>query len=124
MSHEFLVDWDRMLADDGSLPFVSPLNTSPAFEEHQRPLLTLEASKPAKRSAVAPRRRADDIVVEESGSSFGLGIVDCALYFETRWTCAACKTSYKKPGRHNGVLKKCRGCGARFFLRLTPLSGG
>lgn len=118
------MDWERLLADDGSLSFTPPLGVLPVFEEHQRPLLTLEEPKPAKRSAVAPRRRTDDnIVVEESGSSFGLGIVDCALYFETRWTCAACKTSYKKPGRHNGVLKKCRGCGARFFLRLTPLPG-
>lgn len=107
----FSVDWDALLAEDGSLPYVFPLGTAEA------PVVKVTTPK---RSAVAPRRRQDDgIQVTETDSNI-MGIADCVLMIETRWQCPGCKSHFKKQGRHNGVLRTCRSCGASYFLRVVP----
>jgi len=46
-----------------------------------------------------------------------VGIVECTVVAETQWACPGCKVRYAKRGVHSGQLKRCRRCGARFFLR-------
>lgn len=110
----FSVNWDALLAEDGSLPYVFPLGTvAPVDPPAPAPV--------AKRSAVAPRRRHDDgIQVTEIDSNI-MGIADCILFVETRWTCPGCRGHFKKAGRHNGILRACKNCGARYFLRVVPV---
>ncbi len=114
------VDWEALLADDGSMPY-----TPHAITPHVT--VDVDALPPApKRAAVAPRQRQrpDDGIHVVEGTGIGVsGIVDCALFIETRWSCPRCQKSYSKRGRHSGSLKTCRtpGCGARFFLRMVPM---
>ena len=106
-------DWEAFLAEDaGCLP--------PAQVE--MPVVKVAAPAP-KRSAVAPRPRQrpdDGLVVTEHADTGVSGILNCTLHSETRWTCS-CGTSWRKPGRHNGTLRTCRSCGARYFLRVIPM---
>lgn len=110
----FDVNWSALLKEDGSLPYVPFVGV----------VQELDTLPVPKRAAVAPRpRHHDGIVVMETDSNI-MGIADCTLFVETRWTCPGCRRSFKKIGRHSGSMKTCRtpGCGARFFLRMVPMA--
>lgn len=105
------VDWEALLAEDGSLPFTPHV-------------ISLDDAEPAPKPAPRQRKRHDDGIDVVEGTSIGLtGIVDATLFFETRWRCPKCRKTYSKVGRHTGTLKTCRtpGCHARFFLRMVPV---
>lgn len=66
-----------------------------------------------------PGRGAPGIEVrEDSGANLSeVGIVECEVVTETQWACPRCRVRFAKRGNHSGQLKRCRKCGARFFLR-------
>lgn len=103
----FSIDWDKLLAEDGSLPFISTL-----------PVVSTPAPK---RAAVAPRPRKPidtGIEVQDMGSADEVfGIIACAVVMETHWQCPICHQGWRKPGKHSGQLKQCHKCKTKFFLR-------
>jgi DNA-directed RNA polymerase subunit RPC12/RpoP len=108
------VDWDKLLAEDGSLPYVPHEIDGEVPAVEPMPVMTTPPR-------VTVRRRGDDgIEVIEATSNLS-GIVEAVLYVETRWTCVGCKKHFRKPGRHNGVLRTCKACGVRYFLRVVPI---
>jgi hypothetical protein len=56
-------------------------------------------------------------VTEDNQSMSEVGIVACSVVTETQWQCPGCKGRFAKRGVHSGQLKRCKRCGARFFLR-------
>lgn len=115
MRIEPTIDFEKLLEMDGSLPFTPHVITPHVSSDvDEQPI----APAPVPRQ----RKRHDDgiSVMEHSTSGIMRGIVDAALFVETRWTCV-CGRSWRKAGRHTGTLRTCRGCGARYFLRLVPI---
>lgn len=58
-----------------------------------------------------------EVTEDNAADLVKVGIVDVEIHIETRWQCPGCGTAWSKRGKHIGQLKRCRRCGARFFLR-------
>jgi len=111
------IDFEELLRLDGSLPFTPHVITPHVSVDVDAQPLT-PAPKPSPRE----RKRHDDGIDVEEHSASGImkGIVNAALFVETRWTCV-CGRSFRKAGRHTGTLRTCKACGSRYFLRLVPI---